>query len=358
MPDLEVLRELTGQFERPQFDDLVAVSRKRRRRSALGAVAGVSAVVLAVGVTAAGLSDGQRAQEPIQQPSPSRIETPATGDDWSPERVRAEGSAVGFLGSGPSGLDAQLYCSGQAIPTGSPCDRYHPYDPAEDQHWAVEVTQGGRSALFEVRGTPLAKDFDEDSILVVDGPDHEPRFRLLSSDGTEVQLRVVSDLAPAVPGPDVVLIQALGTYRLGMVGPDGPHEPPYLVDERAATLQLLDVPEEIKEWGPDVHESLWGTNGCRAFWQQPDGSFDHHDVECRDPGLTDLPVDYWDHLEDWTKPGRMLLLEHDTSGSPLVVHASLDGGATWQRIEIEDRNWSGTIQEGVIAIRDVLDELG
>jgi len=64
-----------------------------------------------------------------------------------------------------------LYCIGQPTPTGSPCDRYHPYDPEEDQHWALEVTHGGRSALFDVHGQPWARYFDEDSILVHDGID-------------------------------------------------------------------------------------------------------------------------------------------------------------------------------------------
>lgn len=273
-----------------------------------------------------------------------------TLEEWTPERTRAEGSHVDFLASrspSPSGLDAELYCIGQAITSGSPCDRFHPYDPEEDQHWVVEVTQGGRSALFEVLGTPLVKDFDEDSLLIEDGPDRAPRFRLLQADGTAVQLRQISDLAPAIPGPDLLLIQDLDVYRRGMIGADGPQEPPYLVDDRAGTLQRLDVPAEIKWWGPNVDEFLWGGNGCRAIWQQPDGSFDHHDVDCQySAGHTDPGWNWGDGFAEWLEPGRMALVEWSEDGGPLVVHASLDRGATWHRIEVGQRNWNTT---GVIA---------
>lgn len=294
----------------------------------------------------------------VESPTPS----PAALEEWTPERTRAEGSPVGFLGGpsgpSPSGLDAQLYCISQAIPSDSPCDRYHSYDPEEDQHWAVEVTQGGRSALFEVLGTPLVEDFDEDSFLVEDGTDQAPRFRLLQADGTAVQLRELSDLAPAIPGPDVLLIQNLDVYRRGSVGADGPEEPPYLVDDRAGTLQRLDVPEEIKWWGPNVDEFLWGGNGCRVIWQQPDGSFDHHDEDCQFPvGHTDPGLNWGDGFADWLEPGRMALVEWGESGGPLVVHASLDRGATWDRIEVAQRDWGDTTGVIADALADVMRQL-
>jgi hypothetical protein len=367
MPDVDVLRELTGQFGRPQFDDLVSVARKRRRSVVLGAAAGVAVVVLAVGVATAALSDGQRASEPIQQPSPTQIEpsrpaTPTTSDGWTLERIRAEGSPQGDvfdyrLGPAPgSFLDAELYCVG-----GEGCDDFPPDLEGRTSHFALEMTEraeGGRSALFEVQGRPWAKYFDEDSMLVHDGFAGAERFRLLQTDGTELQLRLVSDPAPAAPGPDVMLIQDLDRARDFQVGPEGPGIEPYLVDDRAATLQPLLVPEEIKQWGPNVAEFLWGTNDCRVMWQQRDGGFDHHDVDCRNPGLTDLPDDYWGYLDDvWTEPGRMVVLEHNADGIPLVVHASLDRGATWERIEVEDRDRGETTAVIADALEDALREL-
>jgi hypothetical protein len=325
--------------------------RPDRRRWYRRAVFGAAAAVLLVAVIGVIV---RRDEPDAVQPA-----TPATVEEWTPEQTRAEGSPVGFLasrnGPSPSGLDAEVYCIGPATPTGSPCDRYHPYDPEEDQHWALEVTQGGRSALFDLRGPPWAMDLDEDSILVQDGTARAVRFRLLQADGTAVQLRVVSDLAPAVPGPDVVLIEDLDRFRLGMIGPDGGQVHPYLVDDRAGTLQLLDVPEEIEWWGPNVDQFLWGGNGCRAIWQQPDGTFEHHDADCLDPdvGYSD-PGWNWVGFADWLEPGLMALVEWRDDGAPLVVHASLDRGATWERIEIEDRDWADTTEEVADALEDAL----
>ena len=64
MPEVDVLRELTGQFQRPAFDELVTVSRTRRRRTTLGAALAVSSAVVLVTVAATVLPDGQRAVEP------------------------------------------------------------------------------------------------------------------------------------------------------------------------------------------------------------------------------------------------------------------------------------------------------
>ena len=48
----------------------------------------------------------------------------------------------------------------------------------------------------------------------------------------------------------------------------------------------------------------------------------------------------------------MALVEWGDSGQPLVVHASLDRGATWERIEIEDRDWGDSVE----GIADALDD--
>jgi hypothetical protein len=359
MPELSSLRELSGEFRGPQFDELVAVSRQRRRRSALALATGAAAIVVAVGIAGTALSGANRTHTPIPQPSPSPTGTPSTADGWAPERTVAEGEPVGFLGSGPSDVRAQLYCIGDPIASGSPCDRYHPYDPAEEQHWALEVAQGEQSAVFEVLGTPVAKDFDEQTILVQDGTQGATRLRLLRTDGTEVLLREVDDLAAAIPGPGVVLIGDLGVYRSGMAGPNDPPDRPYLVDVEGGTLQRLDVPAQIAWWGPNVDEFLWGGSGCRVIWQQPDGTFDHHDIECRLPAQVSADVvwEYWSGFDDWAGRGRMALLEHTAAGTPRAVHASLDYGDTWHRVEVEPRDWGETIHVIGAAIGDILRQL-
>jgi hypothetical protein len=359
--DLDVLRELVGQVRPPAYDDLVAVARKRRRRSVAGGVAGVAVVVVAVGMAAAGLSDGRRAQEPTPLPSPTATASGPTAEgEWAPERIRAEGAPVDGLGleggAAPPALDAQVYCvSGEA------CDNwYYPDFEGKTVHWALEVAQEGRSALFDVRGKPWLAYFDDDSILVQDGLDQEVRFRLLRADGTAVQLRRLSDPAPAATGPDVVLIYPLDSYRRGNFGPEGPGVMPYLVDAAAGTIQQLDVPQEVEWWGPNVEEFLWGGDDCRVIWQRPDGGFDHHDLECRDRAQSP-PTDpgwNWAGFDEWAEPGRMAVVEHNNDGIPLVVHVSLDGGATWERIEIEPRDWDGTSAQAADALADALAELG
>ena len=354
MPEVDDLRELTGQFQRPAFDDLVAVSRTRRRRTGLAAALAVSSAVAAVAVVTAALPDGQRAVEPAN-PSPTGTPSPSTSTEWTPERFRDEGSAEVLIPATESGLTATQYlaCSGTCS--------------GELSNRALEVSQDGQSALFEVRGlvvswSPVWVDvYDEDSVLVQDaaeeGRTEEPaRFRLLQADGTAVELRMVDEPAPAAPGPGVSVIDPYFAWSRGMSGPDD-REKLYLVDGGAGTLQPLDVPEEVVAWGPNVEEFLWGADGCRAIWQQPDGSFDFHDIDCVDPVVTSVPTDYWDYLDDWAAPGRMVLLEHDYDWIPLAVNASVDFGATWTRVEIEDRPWDGTIAQAGAAIAFALEPL-
>ena len=246
--------------------------------------------------------------EVTHDPEPS---TTATVEEWTPERTRAEGSPVELLaarGPSPSGLDAQLYCIGQAIPTGSPCDRYHPYDPEEDQHWALEVTQAGRSALFDVRGTPWAGDFDEDSLLVQDGTGQAVRFRLLQADGTVVQLRVVSDLAPAIPGPDVMLIEDLDGYGRR-------HDRARQVRPGAFPISWTPAPAPSNCWTCRSEIEWSGTERRRVplgrerlpvpIWRAARRQL-RRPRRLRRPivGYTD-PGWNWVGFEDWLEPGRM-----------------------------------------------------
>ena len=341
MPELDVLREVTSRLRPPGYDDLVAVARRRRRHAIVGAAAGAAVLALAAVTAGGAFSGAQRAQLPAESPSPTASGSAPEGEAWTPERIRAEGSPVSFLGSPPAGLETQLYCTGQPIPTGSPCDGYHTYDPDEDQHWALEVARAGRSAVFEVRGTPWAADVDDDSILVQDGTDQAPRFRLLRVDGTAVRLRLLPGPAQAVPGPDVVLVQELAVYRRGMLGPDGTTgEHPYLLDDRAGTLRRLELPAGVKWWGSNVDEFLWGGNGCRIVWQQPDGGFERQDLECTDGAFPHSPAFSWIGWDDeWLEPGRMALAEYTDTGDglvPLFLHVSLDRGASWQRVRVDE----------------------
>ena len=219
--------------------------------SALAAVAGVASRRDRGPGRESGLSHGLRAQGPSSSRRPPRAGS-GHGRRWTPQRIRAEGSPCGppRVPKGPSasGLDAHLYC------VASSCAFL---DSEANRRWALEVTQGDRSALFDVSGIPWGRDFDDDSILVQDGTDQAVRFRLLQADGTTVPLRMVSDPVPAVPGPGVMLIDPLDVYREARWGPATVARP-YLVDDRAGTIRPLDVPEEINSWGPNVDEFLLG----------------------------------------------------------------------------------------------------
>jgi hypothetical protein len=220
------------------------------------------------------------------------------------------------------------------------------------------MTRDGQSVLFDVQGRPWAKYYGDDSNIIEDGFDRAVRFRVLHADGTVTPIEWLDGVAPAAPGPGVMLVQDLEHARDFQVGPDGPGIRPFVVDEKAGTTQALDVPAEVTWWGPNVDEFLWGGSGCRVVWQQEGGEFASHDVTCRNPGLTVVPVVYWRYVDDWAAPGRLVLLEYTANGIPLVVHASLDYGQTWRRIAIADRNWDGTIVQNGTAIREALEQLG
>ncbi len=347
MPDVDVLRELSGQFHRPGFDDLVAVSRQRRRRSVqAGAVAGVAAVVLLVGVTALGVADGRRSPDPA--PSPS--ETPTSIDGWTPEQVRAEGDVlVDRFGPAPSGLDAELYCVGE-----QGCDDFPPDLPGRTSHLALELTRDGRSVLFDVQGRPWAQYYGEDSILVQDGFDQSTRFRLLYANGTELTLRVVSDPVPAVPGPDVVLVQDLDRARDFQVGPEGPG---------SSRTWWTTAPAHSSRWtcrrrSRNGDRTSTSSSGARTTavpsGSSPTAAGTSTPSTAPTHGWTSVPVDYWSYLDEWVEPGRMLLLDRNSDGMPLAVHASLDRGATWERVEVDNTGYNDTIAHSGLAIADAL----
>jgi hypothetical protein len=348
MPDLDTLREITGRLQPPAFDTLVTVSRQRRRRATLGGALGFSAVVIAASVAVSGLSSDRRSIDPAD---PTPTPSPSASTLWTPERFKAEGESEVLVPLTETGLMATQYvaCSGT-------CE-------GEISNRGLEVSQNGQSAVFEVRGLAVSfspvwvEVFDGDSVLVQDAvevgrPDGAVRFRLLQADGTEVELEVVEEPVPAAPGTDVFVIDPYDAWSRGSRGPDDVQRL-YRVDDDARTLRPLDVPRAITQWGPEVDRFLWGTDGCRVFWQRTDGSFDHHDTTCRDPGLTNPANQWWPYLGDWAEPGRMVVVEVHPDGYPLVLHASPDRGSSWERVTI-DRLGDVPLTQSADAILDAL----
>jgi hypothetical protein len=323
MSNLSALREMVTQLPPPPFDDLVDVARKRRRRSAAGGAIAAAVVILGGSVTAANLADEPVAIEPTGDPTPTTPwPSPAPTDGWTPERVRAEGTMQEELLTTESGLSVRLWraCGGPR------CDSAD--GPTEDLHAALEIVQNDRSAVFDVTYSPnpLMKAYDVETVLISDGtssaPDVPVRHRLLRADGAATELRPVGGLAAPVPGSGVVAISASAL----MAGT----EVLYLVDEAAGTMQPMDAPAGVRYWGPNLAESLWGvTDDCRVF-VAVDGSFGERRLDC----APDLAFTYGLSADEfpsgWLRPGRMAVGEQGDSES--FVHASLDGGETWQRL--------------------------
>ena len=290
----------------------------------LAAAAAAAVVVVAVSVTS---GDGAREAPPLDNPSPT--ETDSTSEQWTPERIRAEGSPGDAIPTSESGLTARSY----VVCDGSRCEGDS--GPPEDMHSALEVTQEGRSALFDLHHSsqPWVRVFDEDSVLVQDreyGDDDGPvRYRLLQADGTAVQLQLLDDPAPTQPGPGVFVIDDFLGWNAGMNGV----EEVYFVDDRAGTLQPLDVPEEVRYWAPNLDEFLWGvTDDCRVFWATT-GTLEHRRLDCQDSMHFTWMDDDW-FPADWLRPGRMVAAEQ--LDDRMILHVSLDRGATWQRIPDKD----------------------
>lgn len=348
MSDLDNLRTLSRQIWPPAFEDLVAVARKRRRRAVLAAAAAVAVLVLGVGVAGAAMSGDPGAHGPAQDPPPTPTGSPSPAGRWTPERIRelgGRGDPQGEIATTESGLSTRMY---QAC-DGSRCETTD--GPPVDLHVALEVIQDGLSAVFDLHYSPQpwVRAFDEDSVLVQDaegiGGKDPVRYRLLRADGTALELQLVEDPAPAVPGPGVVIIESFSGWNAGLDGTDDL----YVVDERAGTLQPLDAPDdEVRYWGPNVEEFLWGvTDDCRAFWAI-DGAFEERRLDCS-RGLDFTRLDD-DLPPGWLRPGRMVVAEQFDNGDRTALHVSLDRGATWRRVPVDSDSGG--------AIADVLREFG
>ena len=240
--------------------------------------------------------------------------------------------ARGLIPVTESGLRARKY----VVCDGSTCDGTSGA-PAH-VHAAIEVSQNHRSATFDVLGEARARALDADSVIVLDAGtqaeaiDGHVRYRLLHADGTAVTLRLIDDPAPAVPGPGVFVNDFVG-WSVGMAGADDL----FVVDQRAETVQPLDAPDDdVRYWGPNVGEFLWGvTDDCRAFWATG-GVFEERRLDCADDAdFTALSVDWIP--DGWLQPGRMVVGEQHNGGlGRLFLHVTLDRGATWERIPVSD----------------------
>jgi hypothetical protein len=364
------LVELHDHIKAPDTSPGADVSRgermlRRRRAVVLGAAS--AAVVAVLGVTAVtiGGQAGDRIEPtrpgPTQDFTPTPSETSSTVGDWPLERIRAEG-ILEEESVTESGITVRMYaaCGGPESVCGP---RIDPPIRREHTRFALEVAQGGRSALFSVNGEwpHVVTPYRNDALIILDGAPgvgvdpadpSNGRHRLLRADGTERLLRLEDDPAPADPGPGVVVIDRARYEGEGKAA----MQFAFHFDEPAGTLQLLDVPPNTdmgvvgNSWGPNTDEALWLVQAidCRVH-RVVGASVEQYDA------CGDFKGRWYDSLvsvnaswipDGWLTPERMAVLQ-DTRGR-LTLHVSLDQGATWRHIPVRDR----------AAIPDALQRLG
>lgn len=351
---------------------------RRRREVVVGAAA--AAVIAVLGIVAV-TTGGLRAADPVQPVQQGPTPTVSSDDQWPLERIRAEGRVE----------DKQVTKSGITMRTYVLCDGTPECSPNTDgpirrehEHFAIEVTQDGRSALFRIGNSAMTvvTAYDDAMLLVMDPKPSmvdpfdpsQNSFRLVRADGTEIRLHVDSDPAPAVPGPGVVLINH---YDINPDDDSTASQIVLVVDENEGTVRVLDMPQNIdmrRTWGPNLDEFLWFvTFNCDVHFWASNGTFETRQPGCTggfDPGhyQTDESGDQTDDFGDpgngditwvngdwfpdaWLEPGRMAFLERNFLGpsdARLTLHVTLDQGATWQRIPVSDE----------AAIPDTLRQLG
>jgi len=280
----------------------------------------------------------------------TRPGAPTSEQEWPPQRVREEGSPGEKIMLGPD-LSARLYvvCDGPSFKCENDPPLRRPY-----QHVALEVTWDGPSQLFGVATgvvQPWVRAFGKGSVFVMDDPGQTGnpdgfRYRVLHADGSEVLLRLVMEPVPAVPGPNVVVVDYSSVDAV---------QHALLVDERARTLRPLDVPRNGdsdfagRYWGPNPGEYLWFAYvNCHVFWIDGDALKSHR--LCSDRSGFGWDRDDRTYVrrewfpDGWLEPGRMAVLER--AGKWLTLHVSLNRGASWRRVrvrreaEIPDRLWT------------------
>lgn len=365
MSELTSLREavdsLAGGSLPPDFDSLRRRA-TRRRRTRVVLVAAAAATVVGSTLAVTGLLDDRRA---------APVEQPPTSDEWPLERIRAEGT-VEAEDVTQTGITVRLYgrcdvgMSTTEVPEwfDSVCDPHldAPIRRAHT-HFALEVTQGGRSALFDADGewNHVVTAYGDDAVVVLDSAPAEGvdpadpsygRYRLLRADGTETLLELDTEPAPAVPGPDVIVIDRAAYEGEGLAA----FQFAFRLDEATGTLQRLDVPRNDlsmvgNSWGPNTSDALWFVQAvdCRLD-RVVDGAVTSHQP-CGD----DFRGHWYDSLvrvdaswipDGWLTPDRMAVLQ-ETQGE-LTLHASVDGGATWEHVPVSDER----------AVPDALRRLG
>lgn len=355
MIDDDVLSRLTqlhDHIEAPVPDPGADAARGRRllrRRRAV--VAGVSAVAVVSVLGAVTLvTGGPQARDDVGPAQPGPTPTASVDDGWPLDRIRAEGT-VEREDVTETGITVRLYavCEGSESVCGPMID---PPIRREHSHFALEVAQGDESALFAVEGDWLyaLTAYQDDAIILMDGthplgvapsdPSYA-RHRVLRVDGTEQALRLTVDPAPAVPGPDVVVIDRAPYEGEGEAG----MQFAFRLDESEGTLEPLDVPLNTdlgrvgNTWGPNTDEALWFVQAvdCQVY-RVVNGSAEQYDA-CG-PDFKGRWYDSLVHIdagwfpEGWLTPDRMAVLED--SRDRLTLHASLDGGATWRHVPVAD----------------------
>ncbi|TNM41870.1 hypothetical protein FHP29_07780 [Nocardioides albidus] len=369
------LRATDDRLPAPDVDHaLAAVTtgvRPHRREAVTALVAAAAVVAVVVGVLAL-TRGGEDPVRPVGPPTPTdAVRDAAAPDPPLPARltrrlrqIRDDGSRWPDGSGSPSppllrdpatGLKVQLY----GLCDGGPCPLDADMSQLQGTPRALEVSDGSRSALFDVADAVRfvvdgmwwlgvnARAFDGDSVLVQDvtrvgGP---IRFRLLQADGTAYTLRTVRDPAPARLAPGVVALER----PAGRAG----RQNLYLVDDRVATIRPVDVPDDRpRSWTAYDGLLLGVADACRLSWLTADGLHERR-LDCGPGGR--LAAAWTDLPDGWPRPGRMVVTEWVSHGSNLVnrweffVHASTDDGATWHRLPLghDDGSLSTRIAEAL-----------
>jgi hypothetical protein len=349
----------------PPGADVSRGERMLRRRRTMVAGTAATAVVALLGVVAVttGLPQAGDRLDPAR---PGPTPTVSSENQFPLERIRADGRVQNEQVT-KSGITVTTYvvCDGspQCSPdTDGPIRREH-------EHFAIEVTQDARSALFPIGNSAetAVTAYDDATLLVVD-PTGDPldldqnSYHLVRADGTDIRLQVDADPAPATPGPGVVLINF---YPVDPDDDSMESQIVLVVNEYDGTVRGLDMPQNIDmrhTWGPNLDESLWFvTFNCDVHFWSSKGTLESRDPGCTsgfdpgqyktdeagnvtddfgNPGNGDITWVNGDWFPDgWLEPGRMAFLERNFIGrndAHLTLHVTLDQGATWRRIPVSN----------------------
>jgi hypothetical protein len=333
-PDLTPLARHASLFDgqRPErlaeVHERIGLARKRRRRSALGAVA-TAATVLVVAAVVTGVADQRADEPPPVAPSPSVSES--TPDQatrsfpvLSPEEIRghpdAEVSSGGDFPATASAVAARIWsvCLDD-------CSRATEH-LAGEQQTALEVSHDdfATGALYRLDSSENISHAIDDWYLV----DARGGAKLVDSRGHR------RPLEPSTSVPITDIAGPLVYSRSGLA----------YVDMQGRQLHVIGGQGEAAnwEWGGAGDTWFWGaaaffaedTTVTRqaAVWRNPDGTFAAKVLPIGDsdggPGMLAART-----------PGTMAVVEH--FAHPRVAHISTDYGRTWQAREVPSAVDSG-----------------